>query len=104
MVTFAVIGLGISLLLIKNCDHRRNATMCESTEEEAMELVPHITLNPSFNIDMLEYIEASENQPGGGGGQDDPGGGGVVVGAAADEINLVNSPVRHGSNSVRPNG
>ena len=23
-----------------------------------MELVPHITLNPSFNIDMLEYIEA----------------------------------------------
>jgi hypothetical protein len=27
-----------------------------------MELVPHITLNPSFNIDMLEYIEA-ENSP-----------------------------------------
>ena len=24
-----------------------------------MELVPHITLNPSFNIDMLEFIEAS---------------------------------------------
>ncbi len=22
-----------------------------------MELVPHITLNPSFNIDMLEYLE-----------------------------------------------
>ena len=28
-----------------------------------MELVPHITLNPSFNIDMLEYIEASEVSP-----------------------------------------
>ncbi len=24
-----------------------------------MELVPHITLNPSFNIDMLEYHEPS---------------------------------------------
>lgn len=30
----------------------------QATEEEVMELVPHITLNPSFNIDMLEYIEA----------------------------------------------
>ena len=27
-----------------------------------MELVPHITLNPSFNIDMLEYIEPSPDQ------------------------------------------
>lgn len=26
-----------------------------------MELVPHITLNPSFNIDMLEYIEPEES-------------------------------------------
>jgi len=32
-------------------------------EEEAMELVPHITLNPSFNIDMLEYLEAEEESP-----------------------------------------
>jgi hypothetical protein len=32
-------------------------------EEEAMELVPHITLNPSFNIDMLEYLEAEEDTP-----------------------------------------
>ena len=30
----------------------------QATEDEVMELVPHITLNPSFNIDMLEYIEA----------------------------------------------
>jgi len=80
VVTFVVIGLGISLLLIRGCDcaklasagQRRGAAAVgsvvgaaaaagssESTEEEAMELVPHITLNPSFNIDMLEYFEAS---------------------------------------------
>lgn len=34
----------------------------QATEEEEMELVPHITLNPSFNIDMLEYIEPSPDQ------------------------------------------
>ena len=28
-----------------------------------MELVPHITLNPSFNIDMLEFIEATDISP-----------------------------------------
>ena len=28
-----------------------------------MELVPHITLNPSFNIDMLEYLEAEDESP-----------------------------------------
>ena len=32
-------------------------------DEEAMELVPHITLNPSFNIDMLEYIEPEVSSP-----------------------------------------
>ena len=26
-----------------------------------MELVPHITLNPSLNIEMLEFIEASDD-------------------------------------------
>ena len=26
-------------------------------EDESLELVPNITLNPSFNIDMLEHIE-----------------------------------------------
>ena len=30
-----------------------------------MELVPHITLNPSFNIDMLEYLEPSSSSAGG---------------------------------------
>ena len=65
IVTFSVIGFGISLLLIRNCDHHRrrlNASSCETTEEEAMELVPHITLNPSFNIDMLEYLDNDQQQ------------------------------------------
>ena len=26
----------------------------QATEEEEMELVPHITLNPSFNIDKID--------------------------------------------------
>jgi hypothetical protein len=122
-ITIAIIGFGISLLLLKNCEHGSRNSSCEATEEEAMELVPHITLNPSFNIDMLEYFEAGEPphqsdlnhlQPGGGGGggeeEDEEGEG--------DEINLVNSPSRrnlvaqsgvggggggHGSPS-RPNG
>ena len=41
---------------------RHDGITCEAVEdEEAMELVPHITLNPSFNIDMLEYLEAEES-------------------------------------------
>ncbi len=60
ILTFSVIGFGISLLLVKNCDKRRMGMGApgsgDTTEEEAMELVPHITLNPSFNIDMLEYL------------------------------------------------
>ena len=41
---------------------RHDGITCETVEdEEAMELVPHITLNPSFNIDMLEYLEAEES-------------------------------------------
>ncbi len=39
------------------------STFQTTEEEEAMELVPHITLNPSFNIDMLEYLEAEEESP-----------------------------------------
>ena len=46
--------------MIRNCDKGRRSghsslSGCDATEEEAMELVPHITLNPSFNIDMLEF-------------------------------------------------
>ena len=64
VVTFAVIGFGISLLLIRNCDKGRrsghSSSGCDATEEEAMELVPHITLNPSFNIDMLEFEQGED--------------------------------------------
>jgi hypothetical protein len=64
LVTFAVLALGISLLTFRNCGKNVHTELnnCEATEDEVMELVPHITLNPSFNIDMLEYIEA-ENSP-----------------------------------------
>lgn len=59
-VTFAILAFGISLVLFRNCGNQtgHSELTCEATEEEVMELVPHITLNPSFNIDMLEYIEA----------------------------------------------
>ena len=64
VVTFGVIGFGISLLLIRNCDNGRrsghSSSGCDATEEEAMELVPHITLNPSFNIDMLEFEQGED--------------------------------------------
>lgn len=68
IVTFAILGLGISLVVFRSCSCgkstglRHDGITCETTEdEEAMELVPHITLNPSFNIDMLEYLEAEES-------------------------------------------
>ena len=68
VVTFAILALGISLVLFRNCGSRNTHTElnCETTEaeaEELMELVPHITLNPSFNIEMLEYIQAEEISP-----------------------------------------
>lgn len=60
VVTFAILSLGISLVLFRHCGKNVHTELqnCEATEEEVLELVPHITLNPSFNIDMLEYIEA----------------------------------------------
>ena len=68
MVTFAILGLGISLVVFRSCGCtksnaiRHEGISCEAIEdEEAMELVPHITLNPSFNIDMLEYLEAEDS-------------------------------------------
>ena len=67
-MTFAILGLGISLVVFRSCGCgksnviRHEGISCEALEdEEAMELVPHITLNPSFNIDMLEYLEAEES-------------------------------------------
>jgi len=59
VITFATLSFGISLVLFRNCGQNMHTELnCEATEEEVLELVPHITLNPSFNIDMLEYIEA----------------------------------------------
>lgn len=80
VITCAILSLGISLVLFRHCGKNvhtelngevksKRRSFCnfsssrimnnvQATEEEVMELVPHITLNPSFNIDMLEYIEA----------------------------------------------
>ena len=63
LVTFAILGLGLVVFCSCGCGKpngtRHDGIICEAVEdEEAMELVPHITLNPSFNIDMLEYLEA----------------------------------------------
>ena len=43
-------------MLILIADHQETVV-----GEESLELVPHITLNPSFNIDMLEHIETEYN-------------------------------------------
>jgi len=58
ILAFVTLGSGIALLLM---NRRRNHMLLVSPdhespgEEESLELVPHITLNPSFNIDMLEH-------------------------------------------------
>lgn len=59
LVTFFVIGFGISLLMFKNWGKGVSTIANKDQEEEAMELVPHITLNPSFNIEMLEYLDTT---------------------------------------------
>lgn len=57
-----------SLIICQKCSVctllNMNFAFQASTEEEVLELVPHITLNPSFNIDMLEYIEAEVSPTG----------------------------------------
>ena len=55
---------GIALLLIRQRTHCQPVRpLKESPEEdESLELVPHITLNPSFNIDMLEHLAADVNE------------------------------------------
>ena len=50
-----------------------------------MELVPHITLNPSFNIDMLEYLEAEDESP----SDEQARVGGVASALFGDRSNLV---------------
>lgn len=63
---FALITLvsGIGLLLVKHRSHKKQVQHLKDSpgEDESLELVPNITLNPSFNIDMLEHIEAEYNE------------------------------------------
>lgn len=86
----------------------------QTTEEEAMELVPHITLNPSFNIDMLEFIEAESTSSSSilahreiGSNSHDSEGHHFPEehhDDGSDEINLVNSPLKRKNVNSRPNG
>ena len=48
----------IVLLAIRHRSHGKQPTELKESpdEDESLELVPNITLNPSFNIDMLEHI------------------------------------------------
>ena len=63
---FALVTLvsGIGLLLVKHRSHKKQVQHLKDSpgEDESLELVPNITLNPSFNIDMLEHIEAEYNE------------------------------------------
>jgi hypothetical protein len=54
-----------------------------------MELVPHITLNPSFNIDMLEYLDPEEESPIDEQSRALGGAGGVASALFGDRSNLV---------------
>lgn len=117
-LTCLILILGISLVLLRNCDKDRRGNACEeyfqTTEEEAMELVPHITLNPSFNIDMLEFIEAESTSSSSilahreiGSNSHDSEGHHFPEehhDDGSDEINLVNSPLKRKNVNSRPNG
>lgn len=62
LVGLATLGSGIALLLVRRGSQVPSRPLQESpAEEEALELVPHITLNPSFNIDMLEHLGEEES-------------------------------------------
>lgn len=58
----ATLVSGIALLLFRNRAARKQQHKDDPGEDESLELVPNITLNPSFNIDMLEHIEAEYNE------------------------------------------
>lgn len=63
LLGLVTLGSGIALLLVKRGKQvPRQPLKDQSGEEESLELVPpHITLNPSFNIDMLEHIGEEES-------------------------------------------
>ena len=58
VIALATLGSGIALLMIRHRGHAQPVRPLQESpgEDESLELVPHITLNPSFNIDMLEHI------------------------------------------------
>jgi len=58
LLGLVTVGSGIALLTIRKGSSTPAPRPLQETVvgEECLELVPHITLNPSFNIDMLEHI------------------------------------------------
>lgn len=58
VIALGTVGSGIALLMVKHRVKPQPVRPLQESpgEEESLELVPHITLNPSFNIDMLEHI------------------------------------------------
>jgi len=58
LLGLVTVGSGIALLTIRKSSSAPAPRPLQETVvgEESLELVPHITLNPSFNIDMLEHI------------------------------------------------
>ena len=54
----------IVLIAIRHRSHGKQPTELKESpdEDESLELVPNITLNPSFNIDMLEHIVPEYNE------------------------------------------
>jgi len=64
VVALATLGSGIALLMIRQRGHAQPVRPLQESpgEDESLELVPHITLNPSFNIDMLEHIAPDFNE------------------------------------------
>ena len=64
VIALATLGSGIALLMIRQRGHAQPVRPLQESpgEDESLELVPHITLNPSFNIDMLEHIAPDFNE------------------------------------------
>ena len=73
----------------------------QATEDEEMELVPHITLNPSFNIDMLEYIDPSPEQEFPAGHDDTDN---LMVASSSDRRSSMQSQRKHERQKKFPNG
>jgi len=99
---------GISLLLCNKgwcssttANSVRPDLVCEATEDEEMELVPHITLNPSFNIDMLEYIDPSPEQEFPAGHDDTDN---LMAASSSDTRSSMQSQRKHERQKKFPNG